>query len=99
MFMINGTNYTFHLLALISFSLLFMLQYLLCKKANRRVMKLIPVCVVIFIFILATVILFTPQNSIFDLRGLVAVLLYCYGLVCAVAVGLAWIVYKMKKRK
>ena len=99
MLTINGTDYTLPAIILISVIVLFSIQYLFCTRAKKTWQKLLPLLYVIFLFALAVFVVVTADGSGFlDFSGVLAVFICIYAAICAVAIGAAWIVYKIRKR-
>ena len=99
MFTINGTDYTLPAIVLISFIVLFSIQYMFCTRAKKTWQKLLPLLYVAFLITWAVFIVATADGSGFlDFSGVLAVFICIYAAICAVAIGAAWIVYKIRKR-
>ena len=99
MLTVNDTDYTLPAIVLISIIVLFSVQYMLCVKAKRTWLKLLPLLYVIFLFALAVFVVVTADGSGFlDFSGVLAVFICIYAAICAAAIGAAWIVYKIRKR-
>lgn len=99
MLMFNGTDYTIPVFVALSVILLFTLQYTLCRRAKRLWVKLLPLLYVLLWLVLALVTFMTPANVFIDLNLLVAMLFAVYALICAVPIGLAWLIYWLKTKK
>ncbi len=98
MLTINGTDYTLPAIILISVIVLFSIQYLFCTRAKKTWQKLLPLLYVIFLFALAVFVVVTADGSGFlDFSGVLAVFICIYAAICAVTIGAAWIVYKIRK--
>ena len=103
MFAINGVDYTFHIIAIsfviLSIAVYFTAQYLLCKKAKKLTVKLIPAYAVLLLIVLAGLVAVSGTGgSVIDLRSFVALVILCYAAICAVSAGLAWLIYKLKRK-
>ena len=103
MFVVNGIDYTFQIIAaafvILSIVAYFTAQYLLCKKAKKLAIKLIPSYAVLLLIVLAGLAAVSGTGgSVVDLRGFVALVILGYALICAVSVGLAWMMYGLKRK-
>ena len=96
----NGTDYTIPVIVIISIVLLFTVQYILCTKTKKIIIKLIPLLYDVFIMVLGVLTLLMPSGGGFiDLRAAIALLLFIYAVICAASILAAWIVYIVKKNK
>ena len=99
MLTINGTDYTLPAIILLSVIVLFSIQYLLCSNAKKTWQKLLPLLYVAFLIAWAVFIVAAADGSGFiDFSGVLAVFICIYAAICAVTIGAAWIVYKIRKR-
>ena len=98
--MIDGTDYTIPALCLLAVLLFFTVQYLLCRKAKRLAVKMIPFYGVGLLLLAAIGVLNTDnRGSFIDLRGLLAMLIAGFALLCALAAGAAWLLHWLRHRK
>ena len=95
---INGTDYTFYLIVLGSFLLLFAVQYLLCRRVRIRLLRHLPWAYVVYLLGLAVATLFGDTGGFVDLRSFFALVILGYAVLCAVAIGLAHLVNRLRNR-
>lgn len=98
MFTINGTDYTLYVIVAVSVIVLFTLQSVLCRRAKRMFLKLLPLGYVALTLVLAVACLFGDTGGFIDLRDAFALILCGYAAICAAAIGLAWLVCRMKSK-
>ena len=96
--MINGVDYTLPTIAILSFLVLFAVQYLLCRYCRSGFLRSLPCLWVIAALGLAVACLFTEPGGFLDLRGAFALLLTGYAAICAAGIGAAYLVHKLQKR-
>jgi hypothetical protein len=104
MFVINGIDYAFHIFAttfiVASVAVFFTVQYILCKKSKRMAIKLIPAYGVLILIILAFLVTISSTGGSFiDLRSFIALVILGYALICGISAGVAWVIYRIIKRK
>ena len=99
MLIYNGTDYTIPVFVMVSAIILFALQSTLCKRCRRLWVKLLPLLYVLLWLVLAVHALLSEPDGFIDLRGLVAMMFAIYALICAVSIGLAWLIGWLKSRK
>ena len=101
MFVINGTDYTLIAVGIIVAALFFAVQYFLCGKARRIGVKLIPVYFSLLILVLAALVMTGDRGDPFieDMRGVVALAILGFAVVCGISTGAAWMVYKARNKK
>jgi|GEM_PF-2869659 len=104
MFVINGVDYTFHVLAVIfiviSAALFFAGQYALCRRVKRTAVKLIPAYAIVLLIVFAGLVAVSDnKGSLLDLRGAVALIILGYAFVCGVSAAMAWTTYRMRNKK
>ena len=97
--MFNGTDYTIPFIVIISVIILFAIQYILCIKARKTVLKLIPLLYIAFLAVLAVMFARSGGGGFIDLSMLAALLILIYAAICLASILAAWIVYKIKSRK
>lgn len=95
----NGTDYTIPFIVVISVAILFVLQYILCVKAHKTVLKLTPLLYVVFVLFLSVRVALSPGGGFIDLSMFFALLLLIYAAICLASILAAWLVYKIKNRK
>ena len=95
---INGTDYSLPLLAVLSFFLMFGGQYLLLRFVRLRWLRHLPWVWVVGILALAVTGLFGDTGGWLDLRAFFAAVLAGYAAICAAGIGLAHLVYNSRKR-
>ena len=80
---------------------IFVAQLALCFKTKKLSVKLIPIYFVILMIglVIATVEIGSPSESLMDLSGLVAMVILCAALIFGVAIGAAWLIYKLYKKQ
>ena len=94
---INGVDYSLPLIAVLSFLTLFGVQLLLLR-VRIRFLRHLPWIWVIGVLVLAVVGLFGDTGGWVDLRALFALLLCGYAAICALGIGLAHLVYMLRRR-
>ena len=95
---INGTDYSLPLLALLSFLGLFALQLLLLRLKRMQFLRHLPWVWVAGVLLFAVVGLFGDTGGWIDLRVFFAAVLAGYAAICAAGIGLAHLVNKSQKR-
>ena len=95
---INGTDYTLPFIAIISFLVLFVIQFLLLQLKRLHFLRHLPWVWVAGVLIFAVVGLFGDTGGWLDLRAFFAAVLAGYAALCAVGIGLAHLVNKLLKR-
>ena len=98
-FVHDGVDYSLFVISLGGGLLLFALQLLLCFKANRMIVKLIPVYLLVPVFGLAVFCLFEDSGGFIDLRFVVAALIAAIGGTYGLFVGAAWLIWYLKMKK
>ena len=96
--MINGTDYTLPLLAIASFLVLFVVQFLLLQLKHLRFLRHLPWIWVAGVLAFAVAGLFGDTGGWLDLRTFFAAVLAGYAAICAAGIGLAHLVNKLIKR-
>ena len=96
--MINGTDYSLPLLAVLSFLLMFIGQYLLLRFIRLRFLRHLPWIWVGGVLAFAMAGLFGDTGGWIDLRAFFAAVLAAYAAICAAGIGLAHLVFKSRKR-
>ena len=104
MLVIDGVDYTFHVLAAFFVvgivAIFFTGQYILCSKAKRTRTKLIPAyCVLLLVAAAISVAVGDTGGSPIDLRGVVALMILAVAFICGASSGAAWIIYKVRRKK
>ena len=94
---INGVDYSLPLIAVLSFLTLFGVQLLLLR-VRIRFLRHLPWIWVIGVLVLAVVGLFGDTGGWIDLRAFFALLLCGYAAICALGIGLAHLVYMLRRR-
>lgn len=96
--MIAGVDYTLPLVILASFAFLFTVQYLLLRSRHLRFLRHLPWVWVVGVLGLAVTAYFGDSGGFIDLRSFFALLLCGYAAICAAAIGLAHLIFKLQKR-
>ena len=96
--MLNGTDYTLPLIAILSFAALFLIQLLLLRIPRLTFLRHLPWIWVIGVLALAVAGLFGDTGGWLDLRAFFAAVLAGYAAICAAGIALAHLVNKWKKR-
>lgn len=96
--MINGVDYTLPAIALLSFLILFTVQYLLCWYCRSGFLRSLPWLWVIAVLGLAVAGLLGDTGGWIDMRGFFALVLCGYAAICAAGIGAAYLVHKLQKR-
>lgn len=96
--MLNGVDLTLPLIVLLSFLVLFTVQFLLCHYVRIRFLRHLPWVWVIAVLGLAVAGLFGDTGGFIDLRSFFALLLCGYAAICAAGIGLAHLISKLQKR-
>lgn len=98
MLAINGIDYIFYIIGIIV-ALLFAVQYIICCKAKRIGVKLIPVYGICLLIIWAILVAVSDNSgSLIDLKWAVVVMILGVALICSISVGAAWAIYKIRKK-
>ena len=95
---INGTDYTLPFIAIASFLLLFVIQFLLLQLKRLRFLRHLPWVWVAAVLVFAVIGLFGDTGGWLDLRAFFAAVLAGYAAICAAGIGLAHLVCKSRKR-
>ena len=95
---INGTDYTLPFIAITSFLVLFVIQFLLLQLKRLRFLRHLPWVWVAGVLLFAVVGLFGDTGGWLDLRAFFAAVLAGYAALCAAGIGLAHLVNKLQKR-
>lgn len=100
MLVINGIDNILYISGIIIVALLFTVQYIICSKAKRIGVKLIPIYGILLLIILA-ILVATSDNSgsLIDLKWTVAFIILGVALICSISVGAAWAIYKIRNKK
>ena len=94
---INGADYTLPVFVIGSMLILFGLQFFFCNLKKWRWLRFLPSVYVVLLLVLAAVVYFSSVGKgFFDLSAWLALLLCCYAAFCALAVCLAWVIYRWK---
>lgn len=94
----NGTDYTLVLTAVAFAVLLAAAEYILCAKVRNKYIKMIPLVVPVFFLVLIPFCLTGETGGFIDLRGLVAFICGVCAVISAAAIGIGWLIYKVKSR-
>ena len=97
-FVINGVDYSLFVIGGIGALISFAVQYILCCKAKRKWVKLIPVCFLLAILAIAALIA-DSAGSIIKISEVVAVVLLCIAVLMGIAIGAAWLVYNVRTKR
>ena len=97
--MINGTDYTLPFLAIASFLVLFVIQFLLLQWKRLRFLRHLPWVWVAGVLALAVAGLFGDTGGWIDLRAFFAAVLAGYAAICAAGIGLAHFLYRISLKK
>ena len=97
MFVIGGVDYSLFVIVGIGALIIFAAQYALCCKAKSKWIKLIPVYFLLLILAISTLVV-DSTGSIISISNVVMVVLLCIDVLFAIAVGAAWVVYKVKTK-
>ena len=95
---INGTDYTLPLTAVLSFLVMFAVQYLLLRTVRNRFLRHLPWGWVMGVVALAVIGLFGDTGGWIDVRAFFALVFCGYAAICAAGIGLAHLVNKLMKR-
>ena len=95
---INGTDYTLPLVAVLSFLVMFGVQLFLLRLKRLRFLRHLPWVCVAGILALAAASLFGSTGGWIDLRSFFCALLCGYAAICAAGIGLAHLVHKSINR-
>lgn len=95
---INGTDYTLPLFAVLSFFVLLGGQYFLLRTVRLAFLRHLPWLWVIGMLGLAVAAYFGDTGGFIDLRSFFAALIAGYAALCAAGIGLAHLLYKLKNR-
>ncbi len=98
MFTINGADYTIFVVPIMSFILLFALQFFLCRRVKSKILKCLPWGYVVFQLVLSVMCLFEDTGGFIDLRSLFFLLFLGYAAVCAAGIGLGWLFGRSKAK-
>ena len=99
-FTFNGTDYSYVIIAAVSFIVLFSVQYVLCTRVRIKWVRLLPfvlVAVPLGMAIAMFVSYFLDGGILSGLFIVVGLIFCAYALWCAAAIGLAWLVSRRKK--
>lgn len=94
---INGTDYSLYIVIGLTVAVLAGLEYFICLKSTkssyRKILLFVP-----FLVLTGALMVYGSESGggLFDLRGLVVVLLVIYALICAAAIGAGRFIYKLK---
>ena len=96
--MINGTDYTLPFLAIASFLVLFVIQFLLLQWKRLRFLRHLPWVWVAGVLAIAVAGLFGDTGGWIDTRAFFCARCCIYAAICAAGIGLAHLVVKRKIR-
>ena len=96
--MINGTDYSLPLLAVLSFFLMFCVQFFLLRIQRPCLLRHLPWVWVILMLAVAIAALFGDTGGWIDTRSFFCALFCIYAAICAAGIGLAHLVVKRKIR-
>ena len=96
--MINGTDYSLPLLAVLSFFVMFGVQFFLLHLKRPRFLRHLPWVWVILMLGVAIAALFGDTGGWIDARTFFCALFCAYAAICAAGIGLAHLVFKRKNR-
>ena len=96
--MINGTDYSLPLLAVLSFFVMFGVQFFLLRMKCPRFLRHLPWVWVILMLAVAIAALFGDTGGWIDTRSFFCALFCTYAAICAAGIGLAHLVVKLKIR-
>lgn len=97
LWVINGVDYSVILVGVVSFLVLFGVQYEICLKAKSKVLKFAPwgyVGLILFLAVLCAL----NNDGFIIISGFIALILLGYAAICAGAIICAWLVYKWRRR-
>ena len=98
MLVFNGSDYTLIAVPVLSALVLFLVEYLICRKTARRWLRRLPWLYPLLLLVLAGLSLVSTPTGFLDLRELAALLLLIYAAVCAAALVLGWVVCRVRGR-
>lgn len=96
--MYDGVDYTLPAIAVLSFLVLFTVQYLLCRYCRSGFLRSLPWLWVIAALGLALTCFWSDTGGWIDLRALFALLFCGYAAICAAGIGAAHLVYRLQKQ-
>ena len=96
--MINGTDYSLPLLAVLSFLVMFGVQFVLLRLKRPRFLRHLPWVWVILMLGVAIAALFGDTGGWIDIRTFFCALFCAYAAICAAGIGLAHLIVKRKIR-
>ena len=95
---INGTDYTLPLFAVLSFFVMFGGQYFLLKTVRLAFLRHLPWVWVVGMLGLAVATLFGEVHGFIDLRSFFAAIIAGYAAICAAGIWAAHLLNRLKKR-
>ena len=99
LWVINGTDYSVVVIGVVSFLVLFGVQYGICLKAKSKILRFALWGYVGLILLLAVLCALDGDSSGFIIiSGFIALILLGYALIFAGAIICAWLVYKWRRR-
>ena len=96
--MINGTDYSLPLFAVLSFFVMFGVQFVLLRLKRPRFLRHLPWVWVFLMLAVAITALFGDTGGWIDARTFFCALFCVYAAICASGIGLAHLVTKRKNR-
>lgn len=96
---INGNDYTLQAIILLTVMILFLLQYVLCKKSERKWVRAIPFLAPAAALLGAIWFIIQPKGGFIDFSTLAAVLCGIFAVICLVPIVIARIVCRRKKKR
>lgn len=101
MFIINGTDYTLCIIGIIGALLFFVVQLILCLKAKKMAVKLIPAYIIFFcvLLVVADLLGLFPGGGVISTQGILALALSIVAGIALVGDIAAWAAYRIYKRK
>ena len=93
-----GIDLTLPLFVLGSFAGLCVLEYLLCRKAKRKWIKMLPWGVVVWNLGLSVIVLLGDSGGFLDLRNFFATVFAVYAAICGAGIVLGWHLAKKEKK-
>lgn len=94
MLIFDGKDSTIYVVAAVSMILLFSLQYFICTRTERSIIRAIPFVYPFLLLALAMICYASPDGGWIDLRLIAALLLLGYAAICMVSILLARFLYR-----
>lgn len=96
--MTHAPDYTLYAVPIASFLLLFALEYVICAKTRRTLLRAAPFLAPLAAAVLAVCCLCATPHGFLDLRGLAAAIYAAYTAFCALSIGAARLAFYLRGR-